>query len=84
MVRARRRSASSPNFDNGQGEAFGPADIYTFYDETPLLNSNIDGSGDGCIAVVEDSNIDDAAADAFNTQFDLPALTSVKLQHGAG
>ncbi len=69
-------SASSPaSVVNNAGPAFGPPDIYTFYDETPLLNLNIDGSGNGCIAVVEDSNIDQTAADAFNTQFGLPALT---------
>ena len=62
---------------NNSMPAFGPQDIYTFYDETPLLNATpaIDGSGNGCIAVVEDSNIDEPAADAFNTQFGLPALT---------
>ncbi len=76
VVSKRDSSASSPNFDNGQGEAFGPEDLYTFYDETPLLNDDIDGGGGGCIAVVEDSNLDDAAAAAFNSQFDLPALTS--------
>src|SRR5208282_4275833 len=58
------------------GPAFGPADIYTFYDETPLLNGGTDGSNPGCIAVVEDSNIDMPAADAFNTQFGLPALSA--------
>jgi subtilase family serine protease len=69
-------SATSPaSVVNNAGPAFGPPDIYTFYDETPLLNSNVDGSGNGCIAVVEDSNIDLPAADAFNTQFGLPALT---------
>jgi subtilase family serine protease len=69
-------SASSPaSVVNNAGPAFGPPDLYTFYDETPLLNLNIDGSGNGCIAVVEDSNIDQPAADAFNTQFGLPALT---------
>jgi pseudomonalisin len=69
-------SASSPaSVVNDAGPAFGPPDLYTFYDETPLLNLNIDGSGNGCIAVVEDSNIDQPAADAFNTQFGLPALT---------
>jgi len=70
-------SASSPaSVVNGAGPAFGPPDIYTFYDETPLLNQNIDGGGViGCIAVVEDSNIDAPAADAFNTQFGLPAFT---------
>jgi subtilase family serine protease len=79
-VSKRDASASSPNFDNGQGEAFGPADLYTFYDETPLLNDGINGSGGGCIAVIEDSNLDDAAAAAFNTQFDLPALTASNFQ----
>src|SRR5580704_8494508 len=69
-------SASSPaSVVNNAGPAFGPPDIHTFYHETPLLNSNIDGSGNGCIAVVEDSNIDQPAADAFNNQFGLPALT---------
>jgi subtilase family serine protease len=80
VVSKRGSSASSPNFDNGQGDAFGPEDLYTFYDETPLLNDGIDGSGGGCIAVVEDSNLDDAAAAAFNTQFDLPALTASNFQ----
>ena len=70
-------SATSPeSVVNDAGPAFGPPDIYTFYDETPLLNLNIDGSGNGCIAVVEDSNIDQPAADAFNTQFGLPGLTA--------
>ncbi len=80
VVSNRASSASSPNFFNGQGEAFGPEDLYTFYDETPLLNDGIDGNGGSCIAVVEDSNLDDAAAAAFNTQFDLPALTASNFQ----
>ena len=70
-------SASSPaSIVNGAGPAFGPPDIYMFYGETPLLTAipAIDGSGAGCIAVVEDSNIDEPAANAFNTQFGLPAL----------
>ena len=76
-VPARDPSASSPDaIVNDIGPAFGPADIYTFYDETPLLNAGIDGSGNGCIAVVEDSNIDEDAANAFNSQFGLPALTT--------
>jgi subtilase family serine protease len=73
-------SATSPaSVVNNAGPAFGPPDIYTFYNETPLLNENIDGGGTGtrCIAVVEDSNIDAPAADAFNTQFGLPALTGI-------
>jgi subtilase family serine protease len=68
--------ASSPeSVVDSAGPAFGPPDIYTFYDETPMLNQNVDGGGNGCIAVVEDSNIDRPAADAFNTQFNLPSLT---------
>ena len=67
--------ASSPLSEIGGATAFGPPDIYTFYDETGLLGSNIDGATSGCIGVVEDSDIDKPAADAFNAQFGLPALT---------
>jgi subtilase family serine protease len=73
-------SASSPDVMVGDPPvtAFGPPDIYTFYDEAPLLTANpsIDGSGPGCIGVIEDSNIDLPARDAFNTQFGLPALVT--------
>jgi subtilase family serine protease len=76
-VPKRDSSAHSPDAIVGSiGPAFGPADIYTFYDETPLLNDGIDGSGTGCIAVIEDSNIDEDAANAFNSQFSLPALSA--------
>jgi subtilase family serine protease len=76
-VPKRDSSAHSPDAIVGSiGPFFGPADIYTFYDETPLLNDGIDGSGTGCIAVVEDSNIDEDAANAFNSQFSLPALSA--------
>ena len=75
-VPQRALSAGSPaSVVNDAGPAFGPPDIHTFYDETPLLNSNIDGSNTGCIAVIEDSNIDQPAANAFNAQFGLPALS---------
>jgi subtilase family serine protease len=72
----RRVSSVPATVVNGIGPAFGPPDIYTFYDETPLLNQDIDGSGNGCIGVIEDSNIDQAGAAAFNNQFGLPALSS--------
>jgi subtilase family serine protease len=35
---------------------FGPPDLYTFYDEKPLLNGGINGAGTDCIATVEDSD----------------------------
>jgi subtilase family serine protease len=73
----RNSGATSPaSIVNGSGPAFGPSDLYTFYDETPLLSQNIDGSVTGCLAVIEDSNLDQPAADAFDTQFGLPALTA--------
>lgn len=76
-VSQRNSSATSPlSVINGVGPAFGPPDIYAFYDEAGLMSQQIDGSTPGCIGVVEDSDIDEAAADAFNTQFGLPALTS--------
>jgi subtilase family serine protease len=58
--------------------AFGPADMYSFYDESPLLddsNGTIDGSGADCIAVDEWSDFDDASVAKFNSTFGLSALT---------
>ena len=67
-----------PNVDvNLLGDHFGPPDIYSFYDETPLLDNTptpIDGRNTDCVAIIEDSNFDHASTDAFNTQFDLPAF----------
>lgn len=72
-------ASSSPNaIVNAQGPAFGPQDIYTFYDETPLLGI-VDGTGTDCTAIVEDANLDGPAADAFNTQFGLPAFSGANL-----
>jgi subtilase family serine protease len=73
-----RRGSKPASVVNDTGPAFGPPDIYTFYDETPLLNAApaIDGSGNGCIAVIEDSDLDEPAANAFNSQFGLPALSA--------
>jgi pseudomonalisin len=61
---------------NAIGNAFGPPDIYSFYDETPLLDKTppVDGSNTDCIGIIEDSNIDHLSTDAFNTQFALPAF----------
>jgi subtilase family serine protease len=68
---------TTPNAKVDLATAFGPQDIYSFYDETPLLNNTptpIDGRNTDCLAVVEDSNFDKASVDAFNTQFNLPAF----------
>lgn len=54
--------------------AFGPPDMYVFYDETPLLTGNINGAGADCIALPEFSDFDDASVAAFDNTFHLPAL----------
>ena len=68
----------NPNVDVNQiGAAFGPPDIYSFYDETPLLTATptpIDGRNTDCIAVIEDTDITHKSADVFNAQFGLPAF----------
>ena len=64
----------------GFGNAFGPNDMATFYDSTPLLNQQVDGRGTDCLAVAEDSNLDRSGADAFNAHFGLPAFNSGNFQ----
>jgi subtilase family serine protease len=54
--------------------AFGPPDMYAFYDETPLLNDNINGTGSDCIALPEYSDFDDGSVAAFDNFFGLPEL----------
>ncbi len=60
--------ASSPATTN----AFGPQDLWTFYDETPPMNGAIDGSGGDCIAVIEDSDYLDASVTTFDSMFSIP------------
>ncbi len=64
---------SNPDFEeNNQGLGFGPGDLYAFYDESPLLNLGINGGGGDCLAIIEDSDYLDAAANLFDTTFSLP------------
>src|SRR5260370_19134917 len=44
-------AAVAPDFSSGGGIAFGPSDLYTFYNETPLLNAGTNGSSGDCVAV---------------------------------
>jgi subtilase family serine protease len=56
--------------------AFGPPDLYAFYDENTLLDDdNINGTGADCIALIEFSDFDDASVDLFAKTFGLPPLT---------
>jgi len=58
---------------------FGPPDLYTFYDETPLLNAGIDGFGADCIALPEYSDYLDASVTQFDTNFSLTAANLTRI-----
>ena len=82
LLRFRRVGGGSearvdPEFNaHGRGpDAFGPRDLWTFYDETPPLTAQSDGSGSGCIAVIEVSEFLDGAVSLFNKTFALPAAS---------
>jgi len=78
-------TAASESASRIVGEAFGPPDLYTFYDETSLLSAGIDGNGGPApvpgpvpqvecgIAFIEESDYLDAAVTLFDTAFSLPA-----------
>ncbi|HTW87648.1 MAG TPA: S53 family peptidase [Candidatus Binataceae bacterium] len=53
---------------------FGPTDIRTFANETPLLTGGSNGAGQ-CIAVSEGSDVDQVSLAQFNTVFGLPAFS---------
>jgi hypothetical protein len=60
--RARSRSASGPAFNlanvGESGFTFAAPDLYTFYDESPLLNTGNTGSnGNDCIGIFAETNI---------------------------
>jgi subtilase family serine protease len=63
---------------NGE-TGFGPQDLYTFYDETPLLNKNINGTGTGCIGVIEISDYSATGITNFDSAFSLPAANITKV-----
>jgi subtilase family serine protease len=67
-----------PSAKVGNVRAFGPRDLYTFYDQNSLLQSGVDGSGTDCIAIVADSEFDLASVDAFDNEFGLPAVNLTK------
>jgi subtilase family serine protease len=61
------------------GPAFGPADLRTFYNETPLIAAGIDGGGGDCLAIVGSSDFHTDGVSAFNTEFSLPGSTITKV-----
>ncbi len=62
------------------GTAFGPSDLYTFYDEKPLISGGNRGTGNpDCIAMAENNDVDDGTVAAFNDQFGLPPVTLTRV-----
>src|SRR5713226_9241674 len=74
----------APEFSSGGGIAFGPSDLYTFYNETPLLNAGTNGSSGDCIAVAEDSDFNSNSVTLFDSNFSLtPASITRVFPDGA-
>src|SRR5262249_31132481 len=67
-----RPLASQPDVNVGGTVAFGPSDVYSFYNETPLLSAGVIGGGGRCMAIIGDSNFTASAVTQFNSQFGLP------------
>jgi subtilase family serine protease len=58
------------------GPNFAPADFYTFYNETPVLNGGNHGTGKpDCVAIPEMGNLVNNALVKFNKQFNLPPVS---------
>lgn len=71
--------AAVTEYSNGLGLAFGPADLWTFYDESPLLSAGTDGGSGDCIAVVEDTDFYSGSVSLFNSNFSLPAANITRV-----
>ncbi|MGA9725251.1 MAG: S53 family peptidase [Candidatus Binatus sp.] len=63
---------SQAGYTAGSSTGFAPADVRSFYDENPLLNSGFTGTGTDCIALIEDSDYADDAIAPWDTTFALP------------
>jgi kumamolisin len=72
------RAVSGPEVTINGATSFGPADLRTFYDETPLINAGTTGAGD-CIAIVGTSDFLGTAVTTFDSQFGLPASSISKI-----
>lgn len=65
---------------NGQGPDFAPSDLYTFYNEVPVLNGGNRGTGPpDCVGLPELGDVANAALRKFNRQFNLPPLALRKI-----
>jgi subtilase family serine protease len=74
---------AQPQATIGGRTAFGPRDLWTFYDETGLNGSGTTGAGADCIALVESSDFEDTSLAAFDATFALlPAIVTRVLADG--
>ncbi len=64
---------------SGQPVGFGPQDLYTFYNETPLVTAGTNGGGGNCIALLEISNYNDTSVSGFDQNFGLAAANITKV-----
>jgi len=69
-----------PDVILGGAQAFGPADVRTFYDES--VGAGADGTG-SCIAIVDISDFLDSTMTAFTSQFGLPAINYTRVVEGS-
>ena len=70
-----RQPPSLPASNEGGAVAFGPPDLWTFYDYAGLHAAGIDGTGTDCIAVAEVSNWNPSGVTEFDDVFGLPAAS---------
>jgi subtilase family serine protease len=63
-------SEPDPSVVVGGSTNLGPQDFYAFYDESPLKNEGITGTG--CIAILGFSDFRPGPIQGFNSQFGLP------------
>ena len=55
----------------GQPVGVGPQDLYTIYNETPLVTAGTNGGGGNCIAMPEVSDFNDTSVSGFDQTFGL-------------
>jgi subtilase family serine protease len=71
-------AAAVADYSGGLGIAFGPADLWTFYDQSSLLDAGTDGTG-GCIAIIEDTDYFSPSVTLFDSNFALPSANITRV-----
>ncbi len=69
------RITDASNNDGITSDHFGPPDVWTYANVTPLLSAELDGRGQ-CISALEGSDVDAASLADFDGVFGLPPLVA--------